>query len=115
MASVSVDSEDKGIKKTNSLYELVPGISTSSNAIQCAYTAGVDEDTLKRAAQVLQDGQSRRQITVPSARPTPKTLAIQEAFYNLTEQFMSEENWKECAREKIDELIHVARSIDALR
>ncbi|KAF0704326.1 hypothetical protein AaE_014996 [Aphanomyces astaci] len=115
MSSVAVEGkESDAVHRTSSLYELVPGISTSSNAIQCAIAAGMDNDTVKRAAQVLQLSRNRCHIEVPVTCPSPKTHAKLDAFYTLTELFMAEETWKTCPLDKVTELLRMARSIDGI-
>ncbi|RHY64475.1 hypothetical protein DYB28_002446 [Aphanomyces astaci] len=74
----------------------------------------MDNDTVKRAAQVLQLSRNRCHIEVPVTCPSPKTHAKLDAFYTLTELFMAEETWKTCPLDKVTELLRMARSIDGI-
>ncbi|RHY06302.1 hypothetical protein DYB36_003584 [Aphanomyces astaci] len=74
----------------------------------------MDNDTVKRAAQVLQLSRNRCHIEVPVTCPSPKTQAKLDAFYTLTELFMAEETWKTCPLDKVTELLRMARSIDGI-
>ncbi|KDO28187.1 hypothetical protein SPRG_06235 [Saprolegnia parasitica CBS 223.65] len=88
MSSVPINVATKGNVPTAALFEVIPGIATSSNAFRCATIAGVDERVLARAHDILDCRRSKTPIA-----PLTDTNNRDEAFEVLTMLFVNEANW----------------------
>ncbi|KAG9416756.1 hypothetical protein AC1031_001137 [Aphanomyces cochlioides] len=103
----SVESSDENAPTSSALYELRPGIATSSRAIQCASSAGIHKDILTRAKEIIKRTRhgTRRIKAIEIGRQD-------DAFYDEMEMFMSKENWMNSSQDDIYELLKKMKSID---
>ncbi|KAF0742265.1 hypothetical protein Ae201684_002669 [Aphanomyces euteiches] len=103
----SVESSDENAPTSSALYELRPGIATSSRAIQCASSAGIHKDILTRAEEIIKRTRhgTRRIKAIEIGRQD-------DAFYDEMEMFMSNENWMNSSQDDIYELLKKMKSID---
>ncbi|EQC40806.1 hypothetical protein, variant [Saprolegnia diclina VS20] len=106
MSSVPINVASKGNVPTAALFEVVPGIATSSNAFRCATVAGVNERVLTRAHDILDCRRSKTPIA-----PLADTNNRDEAFEVLTMLFVNESNWLNASSSSLHALLDQARSI----
>ncbi|KDO15860.1 hypothetical protein SPRG_18602, partial [Saprolegnia parasitica CBS 223.65] len=106
MSSVAINVATKGNVPTAALFEVIPGIATSSNAFRCATIAGVDERVLTRAHDILDCRRSKTPIA-----PSADTNNRDEAFEVLTMLFVNEANWLNASSSSLHALLDQARSI----